>query len=456
MDIRLSLVQKDNFKQIIWYAVKIIAISILVFVVSAFVTLVLLYLYNSGFSESSFSQIKLSLLKLSKNPFFFLEIYERWWRLFVESKNSTAFSSGFFIVLFPIYSASLFLLVSFVKSSYAFGLWYMLNSRFAKHEDIKKMGLFNSAVFVLGRFKDHILGLSQPTSILCIGGFGAGKTSSVAIPSVLRSNRSSVVAVDKSGALLKYTSGYRAKLGKVFYFNWNLQDNIAENEFYPRWNPLSEKNMPKDEVKKNKYLDFIAACLIGYRKKDDKDNYWKWLSYLAMKTSIHFYVSKVAQAKANDFFLNKIIEKKRFTLDDKDILLSYYAGMSNSLAKNAMEKLQKGDLSIDDYCPIGSWDGIDSAWQGKSVCLAMLSDCIMKYYFNNNYREEGDVNKRDLSNFILEAKLFNYNINVIDGLTQLSCLSNRQREIIFPMFLKTTVLVMDSFCILYRFVLICG
>ncbi|MFR8206746.1 MAG: hypothetical protein ACLU99_10855 [Alphaproteobacteria bacterium] len=66
----------------------------------------------------------------------------------------------------------------------------------------------------------------------------------MAIPSILRSDNCSVLAADNSGTLARYTSGYRATLGKVFYFNWDLQDDAAKGNYYPRWNPLAKEICP--------------------------------------------------------------------------------------------------------------------------------------------------------------------------------------------------------------------
>ena len=67
-----------------------------------------------------------------------------------------------------------------------------------------------------------------------------------------------------TGLLPKYTAGKRSRLGKTFYFNWDLEDDVEKGMFYPRWNPLCDKNMPTDIDEKEAYINGFDAILNDY------------------------------------------------------------------------------------------------------------------------------------------------------------------------------------------------
>ena len=122
---------------------------------------------------------------------------------------------------------------------------------------------------MLGKFAGELLGVKPSESVLCIGEMGTGKTSSVAIPSVLHSDNACMICVDMTGLLPKYTAGKRSKLGQTFYFNWDLEDDIQKEMFYPRWNPLCEDNMPKNRQERDAYIKRIAGYLIDVNCKQN-------------------------------------------------------------------------------------------------------------------------------------------------------------------------------------------
>lgn len=445
MGVKLSLEKEEKPYQAIVGVLKVFILAFLMFVVGGVVSLFLAYLLKNGFNNTNLNFLEKLLKKMLDDPLYLFVSYAKWGAIFLGSLKNGQMTLALFLPIIAPLMAMFILVLAYVKSSYSFGLWYALNNHFAKLEDVKKMGILNGVMLVLGRFHEHLLGLCRPASVLCFGEAGCGKTTSVAIPSILRSDNMSIVAIDNSGALAQYTSGYRASLGNVFYFNWDLQDVPEKGSFYPRWNPLSDSSLPPRGEKRDEYLAFIAAYLAGYSESDNKENYWKWLSYTSIITALHFMVSKVRQAKANDYFLNQIVEKERLSKEDKDILMSYYVSMPEKYATGAIEKLKADKLTIDDYCPIGSWEGIAPAWQGKEICLAMFADWLLKNYLSNNSPNQGvDEGKVWLESLLLEAAFFNYNRHAISGIQQLSYLSRKQRQIVFPMILKPMFIFRNS------------
>ena len=251
----------------------------------------------------------------------------------------------------------------------------------------------------------------------------------------------SVVAVDDSGTLARHSSGYRAKIGKVFYFNWDMCDDLEKNVVFPRFNPLSVENIPIDKKLKGEYFSFIAQYLVGFDKAN-KDNYWEWLASSTMKSLIMFVVAKCKQAEANDYFLSKILENSRLSRDDKDILLSYYLMMPETYKNEAIKFIENEKLNVDDYMIIGSWGGIPDEWQGKNICLGMLSDWILYSYLAEKGSDGGW--RKWIETLIWEAKLFNYGDVVIEGLQQFLYLSKLQRQLVFAKIVRPLKLFINT------------
>ena len=393
------------------------------------------YFVQYGVSEKTLENISKFLLHLRKDPSFLIEAYAQWWNVFV-----LAFSYGQLKVasFVPLLAPILFLVLTigvFVKSPYSFSLWYKLYNRFAKEEDIEQMGLFNEGVGVFGRFGGRILHPQKFLSVFGWGSPGLGKTSTVAIPSILQSDNVSIVAVDSKGSLPKYTSGYRSKLGEVYYFNWNMSDRPDKGEYWPRWNPFSEGNLPPKGLERDHYLLWIAKYVVG--EKDD--NYWIKLAGIALEGLLQFYVSKIEQASANDYFLSEILEHGRLKSEDKDILLSYYALMPKAYAEEAIQNLQNNTLTVDNYLPIGSWDNIPPLWQGKEFCFAMMVDCLIERYYTIRQEAAGKTYGRwkvMLNNFIKEAEFFGYHPRANQVMQHLYYLTKKQRKKIFAMMLE--------------------
>ena len=369
---------------------------------------------------------------LWENPFYIFIVYGSWWDALLHGLRTHDMN---WVLALPLIAPLLSLYAlyfAFMKTSYSFNFWYVLNNHFAKLADIEKMGLHKGILLVLGRFQDYILGVTKPANILCIGETGCGKTSSVAIPSILRSDNVSVLAVDNAGTLARHTSGHRAEIGKVFYFNWDLADDIDKGIFYPKWNPLCIAQLPPKGKKRDDYLKKIASCLIAADEEHEEGNYWYWLSENVMNTMLAFLVAKISQAMANDYFLDKILEKHSLKKEEKEVLLSYYLMMPDELTHDIVNKLKKSPIiNAEDYIPIGSWDGIPDCWKGKDLCLAMLTDWLLQNYLVAKDKDNRNDWRVWLEKLIVEAGVFNYGSNIIHGIEQFLYLSKQQRQIVF-------------------------
>ena len=410
--------------------------AFLSFVVLSVLSFALVHFLVYGGNQDNIHLFDHNAWLVLKQPTYFFTAYAGWWNAFIQGIRTFQLNLALCIPLIaPILSFGTLFYV-FVRSSYSFSLWYVLNHHFAKVQDVEKMGLFKGILLVLGRFHGHILGLCRPASVLCLGETGCGKTSTVAIPSILRSDNISVLVVDNTSTLARYTSGYRSTLGPTFYFNWDAEDNLDKKEIYPRWNPLAVENLPAKGPERDGYIRFLASYMVSAEGHVDKDNYWDWLASGALSAFIGFLCAKCAQAIANDYFLNKIIDNGRLTKEDRDILVSYYALMPKEYSLGAIQNIAKNQISVDDYLPIGSWEGIPPSWQGKDLCFAMLTDWLLKNYLSAKDDNGSDDWRHWLEQLLLEASLFNYGATVIKGIQQFLYLSKQQRQLVFAYLLK--------------------
>ena len=429
-----SIANEQSLAKALLVFVFCLVVAFLCFVVLSILSFGAVHWLIYGGEGSGKHLFEHNTLATVQSPMMFFSYYSSWWNSLISNFKSSKVEWSLFIPLlippFTIYS----LFFVFSKTPYSFSLWYVLSHRFAKLADVKKMGLFDGKNMVLGRFGKELLGVKNAASILCLGETGCGKTSTVAVPSILRSDNMSILVVDDGGTLARYSSGYRAKLGPVFYFNWDVLDNEEKNEVYPRWNPLDDDNMPLGKEAKEEYIKFLASYMVSSDEYVDKDNYWDWLASGALASFIEFVDTKCAQAMANDYFLSKILQNGRLSKEDKKDLLSYYALMPKGYVEKYIQNIDKEVLSVDDYFPIGSWDGIPPSWQGKKVCFAMITDWLLQNYLIAK-DEHGDW-RNWLEAMLAEASLFAYGANVVRGIQQFLCLSKQQRQLIFAYVLK--------------------
>ena len=395
------------------------------------------YFFENGFTQKSYEKISGFWKDCWVNPLILYESYYKYFANFSFLK----------IQIVPLLGPLLFIIVTvwaYLKTPNSFCLWYRLKQHFAKHEDVEKMGIFDGKFGVLGKYHNQLIRLQVPMSAFVWGGEGLGKSSCVSLPTVLDSDEACLAVMDSSGALAKYSSGYRSKLGRVFYFNWALTDAPEKGEFWPRWNPVSSQELPKRGANRIKYIKMLIKCLFP----DDKKNYWEVSSQTAMEGLLLFFASKIEQAMANDYFLSELLEKGKIIQDDKALLESYYLCMKSDLVEEALENLRNGTLSLDNYLPVGSWENVPELWRGKEFCLPMFADCLMLRYFSitQEDQEKAAVGgfKIMLGEFIKEARLFGYDVRAVQIMQQLYYLTRRQRRIIFTMMLSPLMVFRKS------------
>ena len=257
-------------------------------------------------------------------------------------------------------------------------------SRKATVDDIKRMGkfdnpdgLFKGFMMVLGYFKykgkDTPLMMDETLSTLCLAPPGTGKTTGVVIPTILDCDTVSMIINDPKPELKQTTSGYRATIGPVFIMNWAGQDDPDRGIYYPSWNPLSPEHVPYNPEQRDLYIDSICKTLV---KDTVDDPHWGNTGRAGLAGLVHYIVSKIERAKADDYFYARI-KSGEFNADDATVLNDYYLSMvEDPNAFAAVATLQRGELNESNYVHVGTWDHIPDAWRGKEASLSMILDWL--------------------------------------------------------------------------------
>ena len=250
------------------------------------------------------------------------------------------------------------------------------SSRKANAEDVKKMGLFDGFMMVLGYFDKKPLKMKECLSALCLAPPGTGKTAGVVKPTILECDNVSMIINDPKPELKQETSGYRSTVGPVFIMNWAGQDDPARGLYYPSWNPLSPEHVPFNPEQRDLYIDTICNVLVPDATGSSADPHWTITGRAALSGMVHFIVSKVERAKADDYFYGRL-KDGTFNADDATVLTDYYlAMMDDPNAYAAVATLQRGELTLDNYVHVGTWENIPDAWVGKEASLSMILDWL--------------------------------------------------------------------------------
>ncbi|MBO7644926.1 MAG: type IV secretory system conjugative DNA transfer family protein [Alphaproteobacteria bacterium] len=322
------------------------------------------------------------------------------------------------------------------------------SSRKATVDDIKKMkkdyknseGLFKGFMMVLGYFKykgkETPLMFDEPLSALCVAPPGTGKTTGVIVPTILDCDTVSMIINDPKPELKQITSGYRSTIGPVFIMNWAGQDEPERGIYYPSWNPLSPEHVPYNPEQRDLYIDAICKVLV---QDTVQDPHWANTGRAGLAGLIHFIVSKVERAKADDYFYARI-NNGTFNKDDANILGDYYLSMMNDPnAYAAYSLLKKGELNAMNYVHVGTWTNIPDAWRGKEASLSMILDWVTSSQVAiaeqmAERRRQGDqmVMMADpmkdlLLKAVEEARRFSYAHRSISELTQLANTPEKER-----------------------------
>ncbi len=391
------------------------------------------HLLENGVSRQSVAEVWNYLSEAVKHPSLIWDQYVKWFYLMLREFGML----GLLIGLIPFLMWGIVFSIGAVLNPYDFMVKALGGGRLATYADVKKMKLFDGFVIVLGRFKGKLLKMPETLSALVVAPPGTGKTAAVVVPTILESPGLSIIVNDPKPELCFTTSGYRATQGPVFIINWGEEDIPSKGIYYPSWNPLSESCLPPAGPARDMYIDSMVAVIVE-EPKGGADPHWSKTGRNAMSGFLHFISSKCERARANDYFMARLMDDS-FDEEDAKVLMTYYAEMSDLSARSAMQAIEEGTLTYDNYVPVGTWEGLPDYWHGCEPCIAMildwLNDTQMKIAADIKRRaNEGDQMAaladpmRDVLDFaVQECSRFHYSQRAMLEMNQLASTPDKER-----------------------------
>ncbi|MBQ9739102.1 MAG: type IV secretory system conjugative DNA transfer family protein [Alphaproteobacteria bacterium] len=392
-------------------------------------------LVKDGLSADSFGRACAFLKQAVAFDFVLLiRTYVSWFSEFFNQPNPTG---RMYLVWVPFVALIGIFLVGIFTNPYKYMPNIFGGGRLAEYADIKKMGLFDGFVIVLGRFKGKLLKMPETLSALVVAPPGTGKTAGVVIPTMLDSPGLSLIVNDPKPELCYNTTGYRATIGPVFVINWGAEDEPEKGLYYPAWNPLSASCLPPPGKERDTYIESMVNVLVE-EPKGGADPHWAKTGRNAMVGLLQFISSKCERARANDYFAARLMDDA-FDQEDADVLKTYYAEMGDASARIAMEALEQGNLTSENYVPVGTWDGLPQMWHGKEPCIAMVldwrNDMQMRIAADLKRRTDAgdqaaafaDPERELYENAVAECERFGYSRRAVIELNQLAATPDKER-----------------------------
>ena len=411
-----------------------------------FICMPLSHLFMERFSNAAFQNVQLFFQRSFHNPFYVWKEFFNWFYELIFYEPRHYLWSSFIGWRLPLLPTFCFVIVTwcyFLNNPYDYRPLYFAYGREARPADLKLMGLDKGKYLFLGSLKGINMRMPDTRSACCIGAPACGKTNGVIIPNILMADNACLFIHDPTGELMKLTSGYRATLGPVYNMDFSKGDRPQEGVFYPCWNPLSVTNMPTHHTKRDNYIDNLIDFLIP-DGPEGTDPYWV-KSGRACLTGLTIYIaSKVEQAKANDYFVARL--DKGLDEEDLKVLLSYYKGMQPTPeVQKAMDAIEKGTFSKDDYTPVGTWSPMPENWVGKEASFGMLLDMLNNWMFAKTKelrkrKGEGDYSavsldvwQQILDVMVNEIFYYGYSRRALLEINQVYSLPDKQRASVLSM-----------------------
>lgn len=407
------------------------------------------YFLGRHFDAPLLEYIGDTVLNMVRAPWIPFRDWGRWLAEYALDEPRHTTWASFFIwrsLLLPTFGLVFYLFWMMVKNPHYF-IAQVAGDHEATADDLKKMGLLGGQGLFVGMSKGKKLKLPDARSVLCIGAPMSGKTTGVMIPAIFELNEASMIVNDPKGELSKLTSGHRATLGPVFVINWGRVDDKKTGVRYPSWNPIGGGNLPALHEGRESYIDGLVYFLIPDGPKG-ADPYWVLAGRGCLTGLTGYICGKVEQARANDYFLQRV---KDNTLDDEDyaVLLSYYKSMRDfPEVLKAIQAAESKAITADNYLPIGHWEGIPKMWQGRAACFAMLLDMITQKQakLSADLRERKSNNDSSAWSFdpwhelfeeiVLETAYYGYGRRTLLELNQVESLPDKQRGSVISMALS--------------------
>lgn len=420
------------------WGVKTLLLAVVVCYVLIFILMPVEMWCSQGLDRETFNASLAFWKKAALRPNYLFYVYGKWW---VRFRTARALTMGMFLPFLPFLVMICMIIYGLFKNPYKNMPNIFGEGRMASLDDIKTMksivGIDSGICTVLGKFKGHLLKLNETLAVLACAPPGAGKTAGVVVPTIFESDGVSMVINDPKPELCFSTSGYRATLGPVYIINWGKSDDPEKGIFYPSWNPLSPECLPPLGPARDMYIDSMNKILVA-EPTGGQDPHWANTGRNAMAGLLHFIASKCERARANDYFVTKLQEGS-FDAEDAAVLETYYLDMEDISARVALDNLKKGQLTLSNYSPIGTWDGLPQYWYGCEPCIAMMlewwNDMQMRMAAELKRRsDEGDQMammadpmKDALDAAVAECRRFGYANRAKMELNQLSTTPDKER-----------------------------
>ncbi|MDR3440109.1 type IV secretory system conjugative DNA transfer family protein [Telmatospirillum sp.] len=271
-------------KAVRWQLVSV-TVALVVLVVGSPLMLPLSYLSERGVSLDTIGWVNGYFSTLLPHWDYWLSVYGDWLQHAVSARHAPVF-----VVALPAL-AVVVLGIGLGLNPHSMVPAIHGAARWARSNDIKRMGLLGGFIVVLGTWRHRWLKLPETLSVLCIAPPGTGKTAAVVVPSILTCDGASMVINDVKPELHAITSGFRQSLGPVIRLEWAAEDDPAGGAPHPRWNPLSPKSTPASGPQRDLFIDRLAAILIP-DPQGNADPHWSKKGRAALTGLVHFILSK--------------------------------------------------------------------------------------------------------------------------------------------------------------------
>lgn len=144
----------------------------------------------------------------------------------------------------------------FTKPSNNYG-----SAHFAKLTDLKRVGMLKSGGLILGRQKGKAIFAPASGHLFCVAPTGAGKTTSLVIPNVMRpDNKNSMLIIDPKGEVRDFSWRQRYQLGRVFV--WEPFADLTHS-----YNPLDFIRIGTADERDD--ADLLVGLLVPYGKNEE-------------------------------------------------------------------------------------------------------------------------------------------------------------------------------------------
>ncbi|OPZ78019.1 MAG: Type IV secretory system Conjugative DNA transfer [Alphaproteobacteria bacterium ADurb.Bin438] len=315
------------------------------------------------------------IIVFTEDPFVCMLYYVKW---FIDFGTYSDERPILWLPVLPLSALVTIPFYTYFTNPYKFGFRAPFEAKNPSSSETKKMGLFGSKYYFFGYYKEKALKTDGPDSVMLLGTTGAGKTHSVILPSILESDSATIISNDYTSEYYVMTSGYRATFSQVYRYQWDKLEDASKGVFHPNINFISPKNMPPLSTARAGYIAGIVLMLIPDGR--NADPYWSKNGRAALEGYVTYLIDKVAQAKANDYFIYKLLEGEALDEEDLSVLESYYKGMEQGPhIEEALKNVRNNTITYENYEPIGTWEHIPKAWRGREASFGMLVDFIASY-----------------------------------------------------------------------------